>query len=640
MKTVSLVQVGFQTGPKELNAYYLPYSVGCIWTYANTSEYVKQHYKLEHIVWRRDPIDQLAPQLAETDIVLFSCYVWNKNYSYTLAEAVKKLNSNAIIIFGGPEPPIAQSYIFKKYPYIDIVVKLEGEKILKSLLENLDNVESVPGLLINKNETAHDTGTAPRITDLEELPSPYLEGFFDEMITNNPDITWNTVLETNRGCPFQCTFCDWGSLTYQKVKKFGLERVFAEIDWMVRNCEYIAIADANFGLFVERDDMITDHFIACQKKYDKPVMWSVNWAKNVKNDVIGIVKKLTSNPKTRFWGLTLSVQSLDSNVLGIIKRRNMHAENISEIYTLAEQQGIPVYSEFIFGLPGETVESWRENFYKLMRLGIHSFVDVNLNQLLENSEMTLIQKDEYHIKTTTVYDFMAGAYNNDAWPENMEMVTSTSSMNREQMVDSYVFTWFIKTFHMFGITNWISRFLFKYKNIDYAEFYDNLYQYMIQDPWFAEQERTIRRVYDHWTLYGEIKDVDVAGVQIHGWNLLYMTAMKLQYEKKKDYICNLVEKHIRSLDLNLEEDILDELLTMQQTYLIDINKGEQYPLQKTFNYNFYDYLISDVDFEKQKNTLEFYWESSKKESMYTKIERIFFQRRTGYTKAAINRVEQ
>ena len=59
---------------------------------------------------------------------------------------------------------------------------------------------------------------------------------------------------------FACTFCDWGSLTYAKIRKFPLDKVFAELEWIAKNnMDYVTIADANFGVFYERDMAITNN---------------------------------------------------------------------------------------------------------------------------------------------------------------------------------------------------------------------------------------------------------------------------------------------------------------------------------------------------------------------------------------------
>ncbi len=62
------------------------------------------------------------------------------------------------------------------------------------------------------------TGPSQRIMDLSEVPSPYTMGLFDYLPDMYPGKIWNAVIETNRGCPFMCTFCDWGGTTFSKVK--------------------------------------------------------------------------------------------------------------------------------------------------------------------------------------------------------------------------------------------------------------------------------------------------------------------------------------------------------------------------------------------------------------------------------------
>ena len=262
MKQISMVQVNFQQGPKELNAHYLPYSAGIIWSYANQFESIKQAYTLNHVLWRRESIDSAVSKLAEQDVVALSSYVWNRNYNYALAKRLKEINPSCCIIFGGPEPAIADPKIFVKHPYVDVIIKKEGEYIFKNVLDSIDNLESVTGLVLNVNGQALDTGTSPRIDELDTIPSPYLTGFFDKIVADNPNVEWNATLETNRGCPYACTLCDWGSLTYNKIKKFNLERIFAELEWIANHkCGFLSVTDANFGIFVERDNLIIDKFI-------------------------------------------------------------------------------------------------------------------------------------------------------------------------------------------------------------------------------------------------------------------------------------------------------------------------------------------------------------------------------------------
>ena len=125
-KIISFVQVNFQQGPRELNAYYLPYTAGVVLAYALEQNH---DWKLGELVWRRDPIEETAQRLQHSDVVGFSTYVWNHQYNYALARRLKELNPRCLIITGGPEVAITDPDLFVKNPWMDAAVKMEGELV-------------------------------------------------------------------------------------------------------------------------------------------------------------------------------------------------------------------------------------------------------------------------------------------------------------------------------------------------------------------------------------------------------------------------------------------------------------------------------------------------------------------------------
>ena len=161
MIKISFVQPNFQQGPKEYNAYYLPYSAGVLWSYISTFPELTEKFEVGEFIFRRDDRDEVVKKLADSDIIAFSTYVWNHQYNFSLAKKIKEQYPNKLIIFGGPEPAIEDPDFFKNYPFIDIVVKMEGEIIFKKILLEYEtkNFENVPGLIYNNNVTLVATGT-------------------------------------------------------------------------------------------------------------------------------------------------------------------------------------------------------------------------------------------------------------------------------------------------------------------------------------------------------------------------------------------------------------------------------------------------------------------------------------------------
>lgn len=639
MLKISLVQPNFQQGPKEFNAYYLPYTVGILWAYAYQFPFIRENYKLEHIVWKRDDVDLVADKLSGSDVVAFSTYVWNKNYNYALAKRLKKINPDIITIFGGPEIPITKKDLFKKLPFADLVVKLEGEYVFKDILESLilkHDLSLVSGLLINNNGNVIDTGSSKRIEFLDTLPSPYLTGVFDKLMAEVNDVEWNVTIETNRGCPYACTFCDWGSLTYNKIKKFNLERVFAELEWTAKNkCGFVTVTDANFGIFVDRDNAIADKLIEVQNTYGYPASFSMTWAKDQKPEVFDIIFKLIKNPKFN-QGLTVSVQSMDLDVLENIKRRNLAQHKIDKIFALCDKHNVPVYTEIILGLPGETKESWKESFYKIFRAGNHTGINILQAQLLENAEMNLEQKESFQMTSVPVYDYMSGSYNTNELKESVEVVTSTKDMPFEDMLDSQIHSWFLQTFHINGLTTYLSRFLYKNNNVDYKEFYENLWNFLQHDPWFKEEVNAVRKYYTNWMTSGHINHPNISNIEVHGWNIVHRTTLLIHTEKKYDYVFDLIEK-FAFLNFNLDESLLAQILKFQRSYVINYDTISRFPYSLSFDFDFLGYLQDDTELN-CKTEYKFEFIEDKSMSLDRFLENIYFYRKRNFGKTIITKV--
>lgn len=643
MKTISFVQVNFRVGPKEFNAFYLPYSIGVLWSYVRQSPIISENFELDNIVWRRDPVDEVAEKLKDSAVIGFSTYVWNKNYNYLLAKKIKELNPNAILIFGGPEVPVSKSTIFEIHPYMDIVVKLEGEIIFKNVLERLAEgkpLADVQGLILNQNGQAYDTGDAKRIEVLDDIPSPYLTGVFDKIIAENPDVEWNVTLETDRGCPYACTFCDWGSLTYNKVKKFKLERIFAELEWAGKiKSGYLSMTNANFGIFPERDNLIADKIIEVQKTYGYPKTFSTAWAKNQKREVVDIVKKLVDSPYGFNQGLTVSVQTMTDSVLEIIKRKNMDINRIEEVFAMCNQNNIPVYTETILGLPGETFETWQQNFWTLFNSGNHTGVTVFQLQLLENTEMNLLQRKVFQIESSKVTDYIDGCDPNDVIPEPIEIVVGTKDLPREVMLDAQVWTWYINTFHINGITTYIARFLKQYLDVQYSSFYDLFWSYLVEkDAWWKQEAMLTRRYFKNWGRYGFTKHPNIGNVEIKGNQIVHRTVMEIHRDNKYAYIFKQIELFLRE-QFHLDEDLLKQLIHFQSNQIIKYKDIKSYPLKVEYDYDFIGFL----DFEQPLMNhvcYEFDFPEDKETSFDRFLDNIYFQRRRNYGKALIKKVDK
>ncbi len=620
-----------------MNIYFLPYSAACIWAYAATRKKIVDHYCLDTMIWKRDDIDTVAHQLSTNHVVAFSTYIWNRNYNYTLAEQIKKINPAVIIVFGGPEVPVTDKLIFDKKPYIDYIIKKEGELTFANLLESLIDNATTPGLLINQAGTLIDTGDAERITDLSQLPSPYQTGIFDQLIADNPEISWNATLETNRGCPYQCTFCDWGSLTYNKVRQFDSQRVFDDITWITQHANGVYVADANFGMFVERDRQFVEHLLACQEKHQRLDYFFTNWAKNQTSGVVELIQMLSSRSSLMNNGLTVSVQSLDENVLDIIKRKNLKQHRIREIYNLAKKSNIMTYTELILALPGETYESFQKNIFECLDSNLHHGIEIIQAQLLENAEMNLVQKELYHMQSIEMSDYIMMHQGAGHGPlETIAVVTETDTLSKKQMTDVWVWSSFMQAMHFYGFSTQLARFVNRYCAVSFADFYKQLYQDFLKDPHFMKIHDTMHSQFNDWLTHGHLPNPAMTTIPFNGINLWVGMTLLIFEQNLLEHLQNWLDQHIRD-NYELAPDLHQQLMTHQKSITLDTSVLDTVVID--YDYDFVGYLDNDLDLHRPVS-LEYTLKPLQQNLSHTMfLENIFYKRRQEFGLKSVDYVK-
>ena len=482
MKNVYFVQVDVSATYSHQNAY-LPYTAGVLAAAAWESEIVKENFAFKDFIFLREDVAEVAKRLDNPSIVAFSCYSWNTEYNKALANEIKKLFPGCINIFGGHNVP-DNFKMLEENPCIDFLCHGEGEDTLKKLFETIalgGDFGEVPNISYRKSKTEYErTETVCQKT--LDYPSPYLGGWFDKIVDEHPDIIFNTILETSRGCPNQCAYCDWGMLK-SRVRLFPLERIVAEVQWMAdRKIAFVWGADANFGMF-DRDLEIADALVEVKKKTGYPERMRMNYAKNNFENVFAIVKKFKECDFDRI-GATLSFQSMSPIVLKNIGRTNKDLDFYKNLLAKYNKENMKAYSELILGMPGETYESFIKGICTLFEIGLHFVYDIYACVLLPNSRMG--QKDyvEKHGLKTVRLELERPHYQSDAFmiPEYNDIVIETNTMSREMWVRSFTFAFITKIFHAAGLLRAFDIYLHLELNVPYEDFYDGIMNYFDDNP--------------------------------------------------------------------------------------------------------------------------------------------------------------
>ena len=329
------------------------------------------------------------------DIIGLSNYSWNSNLSEFIASVAKKYNPNVVTVQGGTNFPYddeSQKEWLLEKPATDIYTLLEGEQSCANIVQrvldsNKDRQQifnkEIDGCIFIKPETRFSSvqkilkgKILDRIKDLNEIPSPYLNGMFDKFF----DGKLTPFIETNRGCPFTCSFCHTGNGYHNKINKFTENRVKHEIDYIGKRAQKIGItnlhlADVNFGMY-ETDRQTAKFLVKSKEECSWPLMVMGTTGKNRKELVIDITNILGD-----MFAVNMATQSMDEQVLKNIKRKNIKIEAMIDINESLRKEGRATAGELIIPLPGESKESFVRGLNAMLNSNVSSVTIYTLMML-------------------------------------------------------------------------------------------------------------------------------------------------------------------------------------------------------------------------------------------------------------------
>ena len=433
-------------------ASYFPYTVGLLQAYIEEHAKFSECYEFLPFIYSRIPVEEGVNRLLSANIVGFSTYVWNFRLSLEIARRLKKQKPEILIVFGGPQVPDEAEVFLSQFPFIDIVCHGEGEQVFCSIVESYPSKDwgDIPSIsYFDDNGAFINHPQAPRIKDLDIIPSPYLNGLFEALMLENPQNEWLSLWETNRGCPFSCTFCDWGSATASKVYRFELERLLAEIDWFAdRKVEFVFCCDANFGI-LSRDTQIAQYAADIKSRTGYPQALSVQNTKNATDRAYETQRILNTSGLSK--GVDLALQSIDKNTLESVKRANISIETYEILQQRFTSDGVATFTDIILGLPGETYESYVEGVSKLIENGQHNRIQFNNLSILPNAEMGDPKYQQKHGMVTVPSEIInihgLRTTSEDDVAEVQELVIATQDMPKEDWVKTRAFSWMIALLH-------------------------------------------------------------------------------------------------------------------------------------------------------------------------------------------------
>jgi hypothetical protein len=462
-----------------------PLSLGMIFAYVDAFEggrLTERYLPWPDWVAPRRSADELT---AEPAIFLFTDYLWSHGQNLEISKAVKERSPGSLTIHGGPDCPSYEADVeeyFAANPHVDVAVHGEGEVTTAELLAALPDgvpgdapldlrpLAGVPGLSFRDGDRVVHTGRRERLSDLDVLPSPYLTGVFDAY-REVPEIS--VTLETNRGCPYGCTYCDWGSNINARIRKFDLDRVLGELEWCaVNHVQGIGLADANFGIF-ERDVDIAARVVELKAEHGYPKACTGSYAKNTVKHLEKIIRGWIDGGIVTLG--VLSLQTMDPDTLDAVRRSNIKTEKYDQLAREFRRNDLPLYVDLMMGLPGQTFGSFVDDLQACIDREVQA--KIHETALLVNSPMNEPAYRETHgiqIRRPGA----AGTVTPDAL-----VIVQTNSMSRQDFEDMRRLRRMYLFCENFGVLRHVSRFVRHETGVREVDVYERLRRAATEEPW-------------------------------------------------------------------------------------------------------------------------------------------------------------
>ena len=330
-----------------LNARYIHSSLGLRYLYANMGSLQSATRIVEFVISQRT--NDIAERLLELDpeIIGFGVYIWNIQQTTALISLIKNIKPEIKIVIGGPE--VSYEYIDTNiYHLCDHLITGQADLAFSQVCNQLLQTAAPPKVI------------DAQVPDINQLELPY--SFY-----NSEDIAYRVMyVEASRGCPFKCEFCL--SALDKTAKSFELEQFLYEMEQLYnRGTRRFKFVDRTFNLKLSHCTRILQFFLD-RINDDRSLFLHFEVIPDKLPDAL---KHLIQQFPEGSLQFEIGIQSFNPEVQQTINRRQNIEKTVQNIEWLRKHSNAHIHADLIFGLPGETLESFADGFNQLAKLEPH-----------------------------------------------------------------------------------------------------------------------------------------------------------------------------------------------------------------------------------------------------------------------------
>lgn len=359
------------------------------------------------------PDDVLADIIEQNqpDVVLATAITPMIYQSQKTLEIVRKVRPQAKTIMGGIHPTYMYNEVLSEAPWVDYIIRGEGEEITVNLLNAIAHGadekerENILGIAYLQDEKVVATPAHPPIKNLDTLSPDWTLLDWDKYIYTPLNVRV-AVPNFARGCPFRCRFCcQWKF--WRKYRSRTPKLFVDEIEYLVK--------EHDIGFFILADEEPTiakPRFIAlCNELVERKL--DIHWGINTRvTDVLRDEKELPLYRKAGLVHVSLGTEAAAQLNLNVFRKETTVEDNKRAV-KLLKDNGMLAEVQYIMGLENETMETIEET-YRMARDWEADMTNWNMFTPWPFSELFEELGDKVEIRDYSQYNFVTPIMKPDA----------------------------------------------------------------------------------------------------------------------------------------------------------------------------------------------------------------------------------
>lgn len=345
------------------------------------------------------------------DILVLSITTPTIREDFLALDIARGINPKVLTVAKGAHFSIYDSEILREYKNLDIVIKGESETVIQEIIAS-NNWDSIQGISYRDKGEIRKNKERPFLDNLDKLPFPARHLVRNELYIRPDTKEPMAVIETSRGCPYDCIFCLVKEVAGKKVRCRSPKIIVDEIEECV-NKHKIRNFHFKSDTFTWNKPWVLELCREVEKRRLK-----IKWICNSRVDTLDS-ERLLWMKKAGCWAIGLGVESGNQQILDKI-RKGITLKQAEEAIALCRKLGVKTYAYFIIGFPWDTEESISDSLSFALKLR-PTFLDFFFPYPFPGTELETIARG-YHL--------MPGNLEVNAYAEP---IISTLSLSKERL---------------------------------------------------------------------------------------------------------------------------------------------------------------------------------------------------------------